>query len=144
MEWSFVAEGLDRIEAGGQSRGPHAEHDPDDRLKRTAATTVVGSNVKPHPANRPISAETASPTAMPMSPPRRDSVSASTRNCARMSRPRAPTALRMPISRVRSRTDTSMMFMIPMPPTTSEIEAMPPSRSVSVPLIDEAAASNCV
>ena len=56
-----------------------------------------------------------------------------------MSRPRAPMALRMPISRVRSRTDTSMMFMIPMPPTTSEIEAIPPSSSVSVPLIDDAA-----
>ena len=53
-----------------------------------------------------------------------------------MSRRRAPTALRMPISRVRSRTDTSMMFMIPMPPTISEIEAIPPSSSVSVPLID--------
>ena len=34
-------------------------------------------------------------------------------------------AFRMPISRVRSRTETSMMFMIPMPPTTSAIEAMP-------------------
>ena len=52
-----------------------------------------------------------------------------------MSRPRAPIALRMPISRVRSRTETSMMFMIPMPPTTSEIEAMPPSSRVSRPLI---------
>ena len=37
-----------------------------------------------------------------------------------------------------------MMFMIPMPPTTSEIEAMPPSSSVSVPLIDEAASSSWV
>ena len=53
-------------------------------------------------------------------------------------------ALRMPISRVRSRTETSMMFMIPMPPTTSEIEAIPPSSSVSVPLIDEAASSSWV
>ena len=33
---------------------------------------------------------------------------------------RAPIAMRMPISRVRSVTDTSMMFMIPMPPTRSE------------------------
>ena len=32
-----------------------------------------------------------------------------------------------------------MMFMIPMPPTTSEIDAIPPSSSVSVPLIDDAA-----
>ena len=74
---------------------------------------------------------------MPIRPPSPDSVRASIRNWARMSRRRAPTALRMPISRVRSRTETSMMFMIPMPPTMSEIEAMPPSSSVSVPLIDD-------
>ena len=36
------------------------------------------------------------------------------------------------------------MFMIPMPPTISEIEAMPPSSSVRVPLIDEAASSSWV
>ena len=41
-----------------------------------------------------------------------------------MSPRRAPSALRMPISRVRSVTLTSMMFMITIPPTTSEIEAM--------------------
>ena len=37
-----------------------------------------------------------------------------------------------------------MMFMIPMPPTTSEIEAIPPSSRVSVALIDDAAASSWV
>ncbi|MNG25219.1 hypothetical protein D3C84_1100420 [compost metagenome] len=31
----------------------------------------------------------------------------------------------MPISRVRSVTETSIMFIIPMPPTTSEISAIP-------------------
>ena len=46
------------------------------------------------------------------------------------SEPRAPMAMRMPISRVRSVTDTSMMFMMPMPPTSSEIEAMAASSSV--------------
>ena len=45
---------------------------------------------------------------------------------------RAPIALRMPISRVRSVTDTSMMFMMPMPPTSSEMPAIAPSRIVSV------------
>ena len=35
----------------------------------------------------------------------------------------APTAIRRPISRVRSVTETSMMFMIPTPPTTSEMVA---------------------
>ena len=45
-----------------------------------------------------------------------------------MSLPLAPIDIRMPISRVRSVTETSMMFMIPMPPTTSETAATPPSR----------------
>ena len=36
----------------------------------------------------------------------------------------------MPISRVRSVTDTSMMFMMPMPPTSSDTAAMPDSRYV--------------
>ena len=41
-----------------------------------------------------------------------------------MCRLRAPTAIRRPISRVRSLTETRRMFMIPMPPTTSEIDAI--------------------
>ena len=40
-----------------------------------------------------------------------------------MSPRRAPIALRMPISRVRSVTLTSMMFITPIPPTSSEIAA---------------------
>ena len=53
-------------------------------------------------------------------------------NCQRMSTRRAPNAFRMPISRVRSVTETSMMFMMPMPPTTSEIPAMLANSTVSV------------
>jgi len=49
-----------------------------------------------------------------------------------MSPSRAPIALRRPISRVRSRTDTSMMFMMPIPPTSSEIAAIAPRNSVNV------------
>ena len=41
-----------------------------------------------------------------------------------MTRSLAPSALRMPISRVRSVTETIMMFMMPMPPTSSEMAAM--------------------
>ena len=37
-----------------------------------------------------------------------------------------PNALRMPISRVRSISETIMMFIIPMPATSSEIAAIPP------------------
>src|SRR5688572_2022520 len=66
---------------------------------------------------------------MPVAPPTRLMTTASIRNCSSTSKPRAPTARRSPISRVRSVTDTSMMFMMPMPPTTSETEAIAASRT---------------
>ena len=44
----------------------------------------------------------------------------------------APSALRSPISRVRSVTDTIMMFMTPIPPTSNDIAATPASRIVRV------------
>jgi len=50
-----------------------------------------------------------------------DSVIDSVSTCDMMSRRLAPSALRMPISRVRSATATSMMFMITMAPTMSPI-----------------------
>ena len=71
---------------------------------------------------------------MPAMPPTALSVSASARNCSRTSRRRAPTARRTPISRVRSLTATSMMFMMPTPPTTSETAAMPARSAVIVVL----------
>ena len=49
-----------------------------------------------------------------------------------MSRRRAPSALRMPISRVRSVTETSMMFMIPMPPTSRLMPPIAPRSSVMI------------
>ena len=48
-------------------------------------------------------------------------------NCCMMYRSLAPRDLRMPISRVRSVTETSMIFIMPMPPTTREMAAMPAS-----------------
>ena len=59
-----------------------------------------------------------------------------------MSRMRAPVAIRTPISRVRSVTLTSMMFMTPMPPTRSEIAAIEPSRIVSVFCVSVAVSSS--
>ena len=41
-----------------------------------------------------------------------------------MLRSLAPSALRMPISRVRSVTDTIIMFIMPMPPTSREMAAI--------------------
>ena len=48
---------------------------------------------------------------------------------------RAPTALRTPISRVRSVTDTSMMFITPMPPTSKPIEEITTMTSATVLMI---------
>src|SRR6266542_2841980 len=61
------------------------------------------------------------PSATPMTPPIAASRAASSRNCQRMSRRRAPRARRTPISLVRSTTDTNMMLAITIAPTTSEI-----------------------
>ena len=57
----------------------------------------------------------------------------------RMSLPCAPTAIRVPISRVRSVTETSMMFMIPIPPTTSDTPAIEPSSTVITAVVAVAA-----
>ena len=73
-----------------------------------------------------------------MSPPRALVTAASMTNCSIMVRSLAPRDLRTPISRVRSVTDTSMMFMIPMPPTTREMAAIPastPTRMLIIPVI---------
>jgi hypothetical protein len=48
------------------------------------------------------------------------------RNWVRISPFVAPMARRMPISRVRSETLASMMFMMPMPPTSREMPAIEP------------------
>ena len=47
----------------------------------------------------------------------------------------APTARRTPISLMRSRIDASMMFMMPMPPTMSEIDAIAPSTTLKIVLV---------
>ena len=75
------------------------------------------------------------PNTIPAIPPSSESTSDSIKNCIKMSCRLAPSALRIPISRVRSVTDTSMMFMMPMPPTSSYTLAIPPSSIVKTPLV---------
>ena len=87
----------------------------------------------------PIIAEPKQPTTMPIRPPQHETDAASIKNCMMISRRLAPMAMRMPISRVRSVTDTSMMFIMPIPPTSREIIATPPISSASC----SAAAASC-
>ena len=78
----------------------------------------------------------AAPSIVPMTPPKIDSTTDSVSICAMMSERRAPSALRRPISRVRSVTTISMMFMITMPPTTSD-SATTPTSTAKMPLVAE-------
>src|SRR2546428_167877 len=82
---------------------------------RKAAAAAGAESSVGHSARCAMSCVAAMPTTRPTAPPTRLSAVASTRNWSRMCPVRAPTARRTPISRVRSVTDTSMMFMIPIP-----------------------------
>ena len=110
-----------------------------DRCRRTAPTATPTPNASateyscttgwtPTILNR----LPTSPASTPSTPPSIESSTASARNWPRMSLRRAPIALRMPISRVRSVTVTSMMFITPIPPTSSEIAATAASSTVNV------------
>jgi len=77
----------------------------------------------------------ANPASRPRTPPMRDMTTDSTRNCPTMSPLVAPSARLVPISRVRSVTLTSMMFMMPIPPTSSEMAAMPMVTTAAPPMI---------
>jgi len=62
----------------------------------------------------------------------------------RMSRGLAPIALRTPISRVRSVTEASRTFMMPIPPTSREIPVIAPMNSLKMKMPSVACASRCV
>ena len=96
---------------------------------------AVGDSRVGHPATAEMIWETATPARMPAVPPVALKSTASARNCSSTCPRRAPIALRMPISRVRSVTDTSRMFMMPIPPTRSEIEATAASNSAMMRLL---------
>ena len=89
-----------------------------------ASTMELVVTIVDQPARTPINWDSPTPRMMPATPPVREMIVVSIRNWRTTSRWRAPMARRTPISRVRSSTLASMMFMIPMPPTSSEIDAI--------------------
>ena len=92
----------------------------------SASATLYHAMTVGMPVRRVITTGTARPSAVPIRPPTPESTIVSTRNWTTIWDLRAPMARRIPISRVRSVTVASMMFMIPMPPTISEMPAMAP------------------
>ena len=71
------------------------------------------------------------PMMIPTTPPKELVTAASMTNCCKIVPLSAPSDFLMPISLVRSVTDTSMIFITPTPATKREIPAIPPS----IPLI---------
>ena len=78
------------------------------------------------------------PVSTPIIPPMLVSTAASVKNCARILFFLAPSAFFSPISLVLSVTDTSIMFITPIPPTSSEMLAI----HISILLVDELRSCN--
>lgn len=90
-----------------------------------------------------MSRERAMPRRIPMIPPNPDRVKASIRNWFLISLGLAPIAFLKPISLVLSVTETSMIFMTPIPPTINEIAAIPPKAKDKTPVIWEIVERAC-
>ena len=127
----FISQSIDGIERRRLLGGIKAEEDADGEAHAERQEDGTGGNDGFEIRKKPTS-RTPHPASTPIIPPRRLRVMASMRNWSLMATGCAPTAMRMPISRVRSVTLTSMMFMMPMPPTTSDMPAIAPSSSVMI------------
>ena len=77
------------------------------------------------------------PKNIPITPPKIVKKTASMRNCKRISFLLAPIAFLKPISLVLSVTETSMIFIIPIPPTNKDIPAIAPKNIVSTEVMFE-------
>src|SRR5574341_911466 len=104
-----------------------------------ASNTELGTSTVRISLNAPKINAPPMPTRVPINPPTMLNRSASVRNCRRTSFGVAPTDCRIPISRVRSVTLTSMMFIMPMPPTMSETPATHASRLRNAAVVDSRA-----
>src|SRR5678816_2443000 len=99
-------------------------------IPKNTPTRPLNTNASPMAANDTlvfhefILASTTAPTepsSTPTVPPSKHSTSASTRNCVRITLRVAPSALRIPISRVRSVTDTSTVSYTHLTLPTSDL-----------------------
>ncbi|MND81931.1 hypothetical protein D3C80_737430 [compost metagenome] len=82
------------------------------------------SSAKLQPEARVNSQAPANPSSTPSSAPATESNSASSTNSQAISQPRAPRAMRTPISRRRCTTFITMTFITPTPPSSSAMAAV--------------------
>ncbi len=79
-----------------------------------------------------VTGEHVNPTKTPNPPPTTDKTIVSIKNCVIISLRFAPSARRIPISRVLSVTVANMMFIMPIPPTINEIPAISPIKILNI------------
>ena len=84
--------------------------------------------------NQAIILDTPNPKNIPKIPPKKERTKDSIKNWIIISISRAPNAFLIPISLVRSVTYTSMIFIIPIPPTNKEIPAIALITKVTIPV----------
>jgi len=88
--------------------------------KNPASNTSAGDSLSSNERIRQPIAEMIIPTIIPKTPPIKERKADSAKNWAITAVVLAPIDLRIPISLVLSVTETSIMFIIPMPPTTRD------------------------
>src|SRR6266550_1013213 len=103
----------------------------------TPSTTDAGDTEAGSGLTALISRVSPIPATMPNAAPTVARAADSARNWRSTSRRRAPSDFRRPISRVRSATDISMMFMITMPPITSDTITTPGRTTTRMRLIPD-------
>ena len=96
------------------------------------------------PSAKPPRDTSPTPMTTPMIPPQADRIADSVRNWISTSCVLAPRAFLIPISLVRSVTDTSMIFMMPMPPTRREMAAIPPTAMDRPPIMASTEVISCM
>ena len=101
-------------------------------MKTVPSPIVAGRGV-----NKATTFTVVSPKPVPAIPPRLERINDSIRNCVDISSLLAPNAFLRPISSVLYLTDTSMIFIMPIPPTNNEIPPIAASINVKPPVIVE-------
>jgi len=108
---------------------------PETPIERITEVREIAEGME---SRRERSKDRQMPSPMPRRPPVRVRIMASIKNWVMIVLFLAPKALRRPISLVLSVTVTNMIFIIPIPPTTKEMAAIPERRVVKVPVTWEA------
>ena len=122
--------------------GRKPKNNPVAKATPNATNTERGEMMVRIPASLEMETAPTTPTIIPMIPPDKLIKIASSKNWEMISNWVAPNALRVPISRVRSSTDASMMFMMPIPPTKRLIPAMMLSTRLKISLVRCCCSSN--